>query len=287
MNPVTSRCKLRKLEIKDVALNKIWQIELSENGSAGLQKSQFAELEEHFYYEKDEKRVFRHGECKAFYSNGKLASQSHYKKGKLHGLACYFSRQGQTLSQSLFIEGKRCGPFKRWYVSGQLYSSGSYDQDRPVGTHLYYYESGALRTEICYTLGKSEQVAWQYYEDGSVRRKTHYLDGKRHGSDTMWRANGFKSFEALYEKGLPCGELFFFHDNGKIAEHYEYLDLPWKFNVRRQTREGLIYEEGRTLADGSYEQKHYDAKGALIKHILVKRSSSGKTLSYTNLLLVP
>jgi antitoxin component YwqK of YwqJK toxin-antitoxin module len=54
-----------------------------------------------------------------FHENGALFSQSHYKEGKVHGLAQSWYDDGQRLSTTTYVNGVREGLCTYWHANGK------------------------------------------------------------------------------------------------------------------------------------------------------------------------
>lgn len=225
----------------------------------------------------------RQGMCRGYYEDGRLSSESYYQDGKLHGPVKYWSKEGVLLTKSHYIQGKKSGCFQLWYPSGKLYSQQYFVRSAREGIHLYYYESGALRTKMGYQENNLHGRMEQFYEDGKPKRIVEYERGLRCGIDTIWLASGHLSMQAHYRNSEPVDTLCLYHDNGEMAERYQYIGPSWHFHVQRFDREGNLWQEGYSESPEFYEEKTYE-KGRLTCHERLKRSSSGQTLETIKLL---
>jgi antitoxin component YwqK of YwqJK toxin-antitoxin module len=224
----------------------------------------------------------RHGLCESYYPCGSLRSTSFYSRSLLHGPVIYYSLNQQKLSQSYYVEGKKWGPFRLWYPQGALYSEQHFLEGEKEGRHTYFFEKGQLKTQIDYKNGIVEGCLEQRYENGKQRRYSQYCNGMKEGLDLIWSVQGYPLLQAYYEKNQPTGQLCYYHDEGVLAERYQYLGPAWKFHVERFDRQGRLWQQGMSHKDGSYEEKTFDKQLQLKEHLIHFRDDKGQTLRTVN-----
>ena len=95
-----------------------------------------------------------HGQLKAWYSNGQLKVQEHYKNGLRHGESKCFYENGQLWVHSHFVNGLLDGECKWVYENGQLWVHSHYENWLLHGEYKEYCRDGKLREHSHYKNGK-------------------------------------------------------------------------------------------------------------------------------------
>jgi antitoxin component YwqK of YwqJK toxin-antitoxin module len=75
-----------------------------------------------------------------FKSNGKIAEQSEYKDGLLHGSTKNYSDQGVLIEDVLFQNGKANGLASYYELSGSLKERGNYKDGKRIGKWEFYLD---------------------------------------------------------------------------------------------------------------------------------------------------
>lgn len=75
-----------------------------------------------------------------FKNNGKVAEESEYKNGQMHGLSKKYSDKGVLIEEVLFENGKANGLAKYYELSGNLKERGVYKDGKRVGKWEFYLD---------------------------------------------------------------------------------------------------------------------------------------------------
>ncbi len=107
----------------------------------------------------------RNGEASTYYPDGKIASVTSWKDGKLNGTAHWYYENGALQSETSWKDGRLDGICRWYYPNGQLMAEGSWQDGRQHGSYTWYYESGMLQAEAHWQNG-SQLSATCYDENG-------------------------------------------------------------------------------------------------------------------------
>ncbi len=104
------------------------------------------------------------GLSEAWYTNGQLQVQEHFKDGVSNGLRRKWYENGTKLSEASILDGKVVGVFRRWYKSGQLAEQIPMKTGEPDGVAYELYASGFLKAKTRVRLGRV--LARKTWKDG-------------------------------------------------------------------------------------------------------------------------
>jgi len=131
--------------------------------------------------------------------------------------------------------------------------------------HPYIYMWQTMRGTGRNNIPRGYTGAWRSWFVFGDKRFTEFRNGKGHGLDIYWNANGSRRFQDELRDGVPHGAAITWHDNGRLSHVYrcEYdkkdgAGVSWHSNGQLaslfQYRCGTI--TGRALV--------WDSKGQLI-----------------------
>jgi antitoxin component YwqK of YwqJK toxin-antitoxin module len=159
-----------------------------------------------------------------------------------------------------------------------------------MGFYKTFYDNGQLETVSEMKEGSKSGAFRNYDREGHLILEGNFLNGRLHGDNTAYYANGTVKHRFKYDEGFKTGAGFIYHPNGtlKIKEQFaingdwvveEFTDSEKKVSVKRyrdQKPEGLwvyYHDDGKTeKIKENYEQgklsgirTEYAANGKLLK----------------------
>lgn len=119
----------------------------------------------------------KEGILSAYFPNGQLRFEEHYKSNKLHGEVKRWSQQYgyQLIAQLSYMEGKLHGEQKKWFATGELHKRMHMKEGKEDGLQQAFRKNGVLyanyeakngrmfglkRSNLCYELD-NEQVVYK------------------------------------------------------------------------------------------------------------------------------
>jgi antitoxin component YwqK of YwqJK toxin-antitoxin module len=94
------------------------------------------------------------------------------------------------------------------------------DNGKPFsGVFREFDPENRLASELSIKDGFLDGASQFYYPSGSRKEIRTYKAGKKHGTWSMWNAQGIKTSEASFSEGLKDGAWFVWDDNG--VKRYE------------------------------------------------------------------
>lgn len=114
------------------------------------------------------------GKILAYYDNGKVSREMHYRYGYLDS------------------------SYKEYYYSGQLLGEMYYAKEELDGKKTEYFSNGSLKSEQVYQLGKLNGVAKEYFENGQIKKVETYLHDIKEGITKKYDKSGKLIIEETY-----------------------------------------------------------------------------------------
>jgi antitoxin component YwqK of YwqJK toxin-antitoxin module len=171
-----------------------------------------------------------------FYDTGTISSETHFRKGKKHGVYKIYHKNGKIKLDVRYRNGKSIGITKEYYDTGELRST--YDEKTQV--EISYWENGNVASMLTYSFKKDAPFIpytgpkIEYYRNGAIKSRENYRDGIRHGRFIRYYENGRLAFLVNYVNGNRDGFERRYHENGEIRE-----ELFWKNGKRHGNRRRL------------------------------------------------
>jgi antitoxin component YwqK of YwqJK toxin-antitoxin module len=97
-----------------------------------------------------EGKTLRHGEAKAWFSNGKLESEGTYQFGKKSGTFTFWHENGQVAATGEYRDDQPEGQWVWWHQNGQRSAYGRYENGQLVGEWRWWNEAGKLTKQHTY-----------------------------------------------------------------------------------------------------------------------------------------
>jgi len=168
----------------------------------------FDQIYKEFYYLNGE----LHGDCKEFYSNGKLSTISTYENGKPIGVISEYYGNGMKKFEGEFVDGE------------------------PIGKHIYSNLSGYIMIEYSFKNGYKKFNKKVYYEDSeSIKSVESFIDGyqtvklntigpdQRYvGPELYEKVWGLNLYHKEFKEGTLHGSCKYYSKNGQIIEEGSY-----------------------------------------------------------------
>lgn len=132
----------------------------------------------------------------AYFFNGKIESETHFR----HGMAE--------------------GDFQAWWKNGQIRATGRYSQDRPEGNWEYYHNAYTLAAKGSFHHGLKEGLWTEFWENGELRRRGEFRGGKETGEWIAWGSAGGETLRTSCFESNDTGHYRSFYGNGAVKEDY-------------------------------------------------------------------
>ncbi len=133
----------------------------------------------------------------AYYFNGRIESETHFLKGRVHG------------------------QFKAYWQNGQLKAKGGYADNRPEGKWEYYFNAFTHAADGQYQNGLREGRWTEYWENGELRRRGKYHRGKEVKEWVSWNSAGVEVLRNSCFESNRKGRFKSDYDNGSLKEEYK------------------------------------------------------------------
>ena len=194
----------------------------------------------------------------------------------LFSLLLSVSLYGQDAVNQFDENGKRHGVWKKTFPnSQQLRYEGTFNHGKEVGVFKFYCEECGKQPSVVSTFNKKDNAAWvQYFtktgklvsegkmvskeregewlayheKSKQVMSREFYKNGKLHGKQTTYYANGKATEEIHYVNGLKEGDNFYYSPEGVLIK---------KLNYTNDLLEGpaTYYDAyGAVIIEGNYKQ---------------------------------
>jgi len=130
------------------------------------------------------------GKVSEYYWAGTLHRVFTYVNNKAHGHSCAYYPDGPICTEQHFRKGLLDGPMRTFYKSGSIREECTYKKGRLHGEHKCYYENGVLEAVAYFNEGKPEGTYKTYYQNRMPRENSVFKDGKKHGLCTTYYETG-------------------------------------------------------------------------------------------------
>lgn len=111
------------------------------------------------------------GEWIYYHFNSKaIMAKEFYKNGKLSGLRTVYFTDGKVAQETHYVEGLKDGICKIYSDKGVLLEQTVYQKGQYNGPAIFRDPSGAVVSQGNFVLGKKEGV-WEFYEQGKLVKK--------------------------------------------------------------------------------------------------------------------
>lgn len=161
-----------------------------------------------------------------------------------------------TLKSKLsFVNGRPNGPYTLYYDNGSVQEQGNWMRNRNIGIYKCYYPNGNLRLHSQFNdKGKREGLQRSYYENGQLLREMWSKDGKAHGPDTRYRADGSIERRTVYFENSPCSQNT---DQANISDkgsvQFEYCCFSSTYFDQTVNRDTINQFDSEGLRTGYWE----------------------------------
>jgi antitoxin component YwqK of YwqJK toxin-antitoxin module len=138
---------------------------------------------------------------------------------RLRRETAYYSN-GKVESETPFRHGVVSGEFKAYWPSGALKARGAYVDGRPEGGWEYYYNAYTYAARGAFRGGRKEGPWTEYWENGELRRRGDYRGGKEVGEWVGWNSAGAEVLRTSCFESNAAGRYRSFHDDDSLWEDY-------------------------------------------------------------------
>ncbi len=227
------------------------------------------------------------GPEKSFYPDGTLRSEGNYKKGDktgtwkyylakgelstteqygpkgLEGKKTYYFKDGKVDTEYEYVAGEVHGLKKKFDATGNLLYQVRFENDMPVA-YTWLDANGQLLPEKPIMFGTAKINT--FYSNGKPSASFEYVNGKLHGKDLQFYANGNTWMESSEHYGETEGPFMAYFPNGKLRYTATYSGDDAHGTYREFNEKGILVEEGN-FYQGSYHGpiKRYDDAGKLLR----------------------
>ena len=94
------------------------------------------------------------------------------------------------------------GQKKIYYLNGQLYAQGEIKNKKETGFWVYWHDNGQKAREGNFENGKRTGTHTYWYRNGKLRGTGNFKDDKYDGKWTIYKEDGSKEIEQIYENGV-------------------------------------------------------------------------------------
>lgn len=106
------------------------------------------------------------------------------------GLSTISYSNGNLAEQTTYLKGKKNGLNQKWYSDGTLSFESHYKNNRLHGFVKSWWKNGNIRSESNYVNGNSDGLQKQWYVSGAIFKEFNIVNGKEEGLQKAWRENG-------------------------------------------------------------------------------------------------
>ena len=213
-----------------------------------------------------------HGSWKSYHKNGMPWAAITYKSPGKPSEAIIRDTTGTKMLHRLYkhdsINSSRVDSI--FYMNGMLAVYGEYEGEVLDGSVLSYYPDGSFREELIYQEGRLMLVKETYTQNGQQMPTGNLYDGT--GSRVQYNEAGKKIAVLNYKQGKLHGEQNLFYANGKVKKSFncefgKRTGVERSFNANGLMREAVEYDYtnnkitvtfGKSLDYGSRTIVEYD-----------------------------
>ena len=177
-----------------------------------------------------------------FYEDGILIGEINIKNGEPHGECKSYYTNGKIKERFTAVQGEKNGPAKYWDEDGRLIFEGTLSPSTNDGYDELYEDM--FNEELEYV---ATGHVWQYDDDGNVESEWYLKEGKKSGKSKSFEKGKLKS-EQTYVDGEANGFYKSYYDNGQIQ-----YDLILK-NDKPEGQYKEYLENGTLIADGTMHE---------------------------------
>ena len=161
-----------------------------------------------------------HGNCKEWYSNGKIFKDQNFKNGVPHG------------------------SFKTYFKNGNIWQDYNFKNGEQHGVNNEYYENGGKNIISNFKDGTLHGLKEQYYVSGNLETRTTYENGMIEGVHLYLDEDGEVIEEKIMQKGLDIT--------------MELMQLMMENDAEHMVNAGLIKDGRQEFKPGELSQVIYD-----------------------------
>ena len=194
-------------------------------------------------------------------------------------------------------QGRKQGPWeKTWADSQQPRYKGQFKDDKPVGTFTYFSTAGKVESTVVHYatggashakhfhpdgklmaegryIGEQKDSVWNFYDaTGALRSTERWKNGKFHGDQEAFFANGKVAERCAWKDGKRHGPCEQFFDNGQVRSSTAYA------NGEANGPSLVFSEDGRKEIEGQHKNgqrdglwKHYNSDGSVLMQMLYEK----------------
>ncbi len=201
----------------------------------------------------------RHGECRTYHPNEKLARVEHYQRGRLHGMAEERHPNGELRVRYEYVMGVLSnGNYLHYDDSGAIILDQEVEGGTVVrelvrvggevhGPYVERHVQGPLKMTGQYERGKRTGIFRTYDANGTLVKETAYENGARNGASVAFNDQGRQSSMEYYAADtLVRRQLSEYHSNGTLLRRVE--------QDNRRNKHGLTEE---FWSDGTLKRRSY------------------------------
>lgn len=206
------------------------------------------------------KNGYMNGHSSWHFINGKTDVEGKMFNGDRQGEWKFYFYTGAKHFVGSYDNGNKTGLWKEYSIDGIIYSESNFVDDELDGKYIDYSFTGKPAFEGIYAEGKEEGRFNYYSPDGDLAYVLEFIEGaivaySYNGTDGKLKpfvpvkngtflleayfANGQKSVNGQFEKGLKTGKWVWYYSNGKTEVETAYV------NGRRDGKRSVYYNTGK------------------------------------------
>ncbi|MDN2712652.1 toxin-antitoxin system YwqK family antitoxin [Janthinobacterium sp. SUN118] len=161
---------------------------------------------------------------KYYYESGQLLRETYFNaQGEELLGGCVYFENGQVQQKVTPLPNGRDSISETYHENGQLMNRTLYHGDEMAdGEHVSYGANGAVSSRSYQRNGKMHGVQELFYADGKLHRRGRFVDGKREGEFVRYAQDGSVLAMTVWVHDQPDGWSFESHDNGVVSNKTLY-----------------------------------------------------------------
>lgn len=159
----------------------------------------------------------------------------HYLNGELHGNCKEFYSNGKLSIICTYENGEPIGVINEYYGNEMKKFEGEFVDGKPIGKHIYYNLSDHIITKYSFKNGYKKFKKKVYYEDSeSIKSVENFIDGYQTGKfktvgpdqkyvgPEYYKQWGLNLYHKEFSEGTLHGSCKYYSNNGEIIEEGSY-----------------------------------------------------------------
>ena len=146
--------------------------------------------------------------------------------GQRHGKAIWYYPTGAPMLQARYEDGRAIGEITLLGADGSLVGKESYQAGRKLAPKTDFYDQAkqVKKSEITFLHAILVVKTPDNWDTATLATFESRGEDERHGSFSMWHANGQLARQGEFRYNLPVGNFTLWYDNGQKKSEGTYVD---------------------------------------------------------------